>query len=245
MQAPTTLRKATRAALGTLAALAAAGLVLLGAPAWAHVSIDPGTATQGGYAALTFRVPNESDATSTTKVQVFLPQDHPLASVSVKPHPGWHAKVATEKLATPLRTDDGEVTEGVTSITWTSDTRGDAIGPGEYDEFDLSVGPLPEVSSLTFKTLQTYSDGTVVRWIDLPPAAGEPEPEHLAPTLTLLPASSDQEAGDGATTGDGDRDGADGADGGSGTATTALALSIVAVLLGAGALGTSLLRRRT
>jgi uncharacterized protein YcnI len=237
MQAPTTLRKARPTALGTLAALLAACLVLLATPAWAHVSVNPGTATQGGYAALTFRVPNETDSTSTTKVQVFLPQDHPLASVSVKPHPGWQAKVVTKKLATPLSTDDGEVTEGVYSVTWTADSRSDAIEPGEYDEFDISVGPLPEVSSLSFKTLQTYSDGSVVRWIDPPAAEGDPEPEHPAPTLTLVSASDD---GTASSSGDTEDDGD-----GDGTATTALVLSIVAVLLGAGALGASLLRRRT
>ena len=146
-------------------------VVLVAAPGWAHVRIDPGTATQGEYTALSFRVPTESDSASTTKVQVFLPEDHPIASVSVKPHPGWHVQVVTTKLATPLTTDDGQVTEAVSRITWTPDSPTDAIKPGEYDEFDISVGPLPEVSSLTFKALQTYSDGTVVRWID-PPAAG-------------------------------------------------------------------------
>jgi hypothetical protein len=37
------------------------------------------------------------------------------------------------------------------------------------------------------KTLQTYSDGTIVRWID-DTAAGQPEPEHPAPVLTLTAA---------------------------------------------------------
>jgi uncharacterized protein YcnI len=231
-QPSTTLRKATRVALQTLAALAAVCLALVAAPGWAHVSVNPGTATQGGYTALTFRVPNETDDTSTTKVEVFLPEDHPIASVSVKPHPGWQAKVETHELATPLSTDDGEVTEGVSSITWTPDSDKDAIQPGQYDEFDISVGPLPEVSSLTFKALQTYSDGTVVRWIDPPAPEGQPEPEHPAPTLTLLPASDDESANAGDDDGDG-------------TATTARVLSIVAVLLGGGALATSLLRRRT
>ena len=239
MQQPrTTLRKAARVALGALASVASLCLVLVAAPGWAHVTVDPSTATQGGFSALTFRVPNETDSSSTTKVQVFLPQDHPLASVSVKPHPGWHAQVVTKKLATPLSTDDGEVTEGVFSITWTPNAQQDAIQPGQYDEFDISVGPLPEVSSLTFKALQTYSDGTVVRWIDPPAAEGQPEPEHPAPTLTLAPASH-EDAADPASSGSGDSDGSDG------TATTALVLSIVAVLLGAGALGTALLRRRT
>jgi len=238
MQQPrTTLRKAARIALGTLASVAAACLVLVAAPSWAHVTVNPDTATQGGYTALSFRVPTESDSVSTTKVQVFLPQDHPLASVSVKPHPGWHAQVVTKKLATPLTTDDGQVTEGVFSITWTPVSKQDAITPGEYDEFDISVGPLPEVSRLTFKTLQTYSDGSIVRWIDPPAAEGQPEPEHPAPTLALVSAGSDNAAA--ADPAEGDEDGGDG------TATTALVLSIIAVLLGAGALGTSLLRRRT
>jgi uncharacterized protein YcnI len=241
----TTRRKAARVALGALASAATLCLVLVATPGWAHVTVNPGTATQGGYTALTFRVPNESDSTSTTKVQVFLPQDHPIASVSVKPHPGWRARVVTKKLATPLSTDDGQVTEGVFSITWTPDSPQHAIQPGQYDEFDVSVGPLPEVSSLTFKALQTYSDGTVVRWIDPPAAAGQPEPEHPAPTLTLVPASDQDAADPGSPTGSGS--GSSDSDGGGsdGTATTALVLSIVAVLLAAGALGTALLRRRT
>jgi uncharacterized protein YcnI len=238
-QPPSIRRRTTRVALGTLAAVVSACLMLVAAPGWAHVTVNPGTATQGGYTALSFRVPNETDSTSTTRVQVFLPQDHPIASVSVKPHPGWHTKVVTKKLATPLTTDDGEVTEAVYSITWTADSGRDALQPGEYDDFDISVGPLPEVSSLTFKALQAYSDGTVVRWIDPPAAEGQPEPEHPAPTLTLVPAS-DQPATDPSSSGDDSGGGS-----GDGQATTALVLSIVALLLGAGALGTALLRRRT
>ena len=234
MQHPTTLRTTARAALGTLAALGVAGLVLIAAPGWAHVTVNPGTATQGGYTALSLRVPTESDSASTTKVAVFLPQDHPLASVSVKPHPGWHATVVTKKLPTPLTTDDGQVTEGVYSITWTPDSPKDALKPGEYDDFDISVGPLPDVPTLTFKTLQTYSDGTVVRWIDAPAAAGQPEPEHPAPVLTLVPASG----ADGAAAGSSDSGSGDG------KATVALVLSIVAALLAGGALGSSVLRRR-
>ncbi len=233
-QRPTTLRRAARAALGTMAALSAACLVLVAAPGWAHVTVNPREATRGGFTALSFRVPTESDSASTTKVQVFLPQDHPLASVSVRPHPGWHASVVTKKLATPLSTDDGEVTQGVYSITWTPDAPKNALKPGEYDEFDISVGPLPDVPSLTFKTLQTYSDGTVVRWIDEPAAEGQPEPEHPAPVLTLVPASTSGDPADASAP----------SSPSSGTATAALVLSILSLLMSAGALLAVLLRRR-
>ena len=55
-----------------------------------------------------------------------------------------------------------QVTEAVSTITWS----GGELKPGEFTEFDISVGPLPDdADSLTFKALQTYSDGDVVRWI--------------------------------------------------------------------------------
>ena len=234
---PTTLRMASRVALGTVAAVAAACLVLVAAPGWAHVTVNPREATRGGFTALSFRVPTESDSTSTTKVQVFLPQDHPLASVSVRPHPGWHASVVTKKFATPLSTDDGKVTRGVYSVTWTPDAPKNALKPGEYDEFDLSVGPLPDVPSLTFKTLQTYSDGTVVRWIDEPAAEGHPEPEHPAPVLTLVPASSPDDPANASTN-------ASISSSSSGTATAALVLSILSLVMSAGVLVVVLIRRR-
>jgi hypothetical protein len=42
---------------------------------------------------------------------------------------------------------------------------------------------------MTFKALQTYSNGQVVSWIDVPAAGSSDEPEHPAPTLKLTPAA--------------------------------------------------------
>ena len=172
------------------AAVAAVAFVASAGAASAHVTVNPETATQGGFAKLTFRVPTETDTTSTTKVQVAFPTDQPLGFVSVKPHPGWTIAVTKSKLATPIKTDDGEVTEAVSSITWTSVSADSAIKPGEFDEFDVSAGPLPKAASIEFKTLQTYSDNEVVRWIE-PAKADGSEPEHPAPTLKLAPAAAE------------------------------------------------------
>ena len=115
------------------------------------------------------------------------PTDHPVASVSVQPVPGWTVKVDTTKLATPITTDDGPVTEAVSAVTWTG-----KLDPGQFQQFPVSMGPLPtDTDALVFKAVQTYSNGDVVRWID-PTTPGGPEPEHPAPTLTLTAA----EAGD-------------------------------------------------
>jgi periplasmic copper chaperone A len=181
----------TRTLLTRSALIAAAVGVLtlaLAAPASAHVTVNPGTATQGGYAKVTFRVPNETDAADTTRLEVTLPAATPFASVSLKPVQGWTAVADKTKLATPVTVHGTELTEAVTKITWTA-AAGAGVKPGQFQEFDVSFGPMPEVAQVVFKALQTYSDGTIVRWIDEPSTDGS-EPEHPAPTLKLTPAAA-------------------------------------------------------
>ncbi|RSM74913.1 hypothetical protein DMB66_00590 [Actinoplanes sp. ATCC 53533] len=180
-----------------VAGMVAAFTLALAVPASAHVTVNPNTAVQGGYAKLTFRVPNESDTASTTKVEVNLPADTPFASVSLKPVAGWTMAPVKSKLAKPVEAHGTQLTEAVTKITWTA--VGDAaIKPGQFQEFDVSVGPLPEVPQVVFKALQTYSDGNVVRWIDEPTTDGT-EPEKPAPVLKLTAAgATDAAAGSGA-----------------------------------------------
>ncbi|MGW3960912.1 YcnI family copper-binding membrane protein [Amycolatopsis sp. NPDC005003] len=164
--------------------LGAAGVLLAQQAAFAHVTVTPNTGTPGGYTRVAFNVPNEKPDASTVKLEVVLPADHPLASVSVQPVPGWTVTREKTKLPQPVRTDDGEVTEAVTSIVW----QGGQVQPGQFQQFLVSLGPLPkDTGQLVFKALQTYSDGSVVRWIDLPDGSGA-EPEHPAPTLSLAAA---------------------------------------------------------
>ncbi|MET7422665.1 YcnI family protein [Dactylosporangium sp. NPDC005555] len=222
-------------ALAALVA-AAAGALALPAAASAHVTVNPGTATQGGYTKVTFRVPNEKDAVSTTKLEIAIPTDKPIASVSLKPVQGWTAVAESSKLATPVKTDDGEITDAVSKITWTA-TAGAEIKPHQFQEFDVSLGPLPVADQIVFKALQTYSDGEVVRWID-EPAAGA-EAEHPAPVLKLAkkdataPAAVTGAAQDAAdTANDGQTDG------------TAITVGVAGLLLGLAALVAAVLAYR-
>lgn len=165
-------------------AVAAAAVVALAAPAFAHVTVQPGTAAPGDYTAIAFRVPDESDTASTAKVEVDFPMDHPVASVFTQPVPGWTASVEKQKLDKPIKNDDGEVDQAVSKITWTADPTA-KLGPGQFQDFRVSLGPLPtDTDKLVFKALQTYDNGDIVRWID-PSVPGQPEPEHPAPTLIL------------------------------------------------------------
>ncbi|MFF2074983.1 YcnI family protein [Kitasatospora sp. NPDC058162] len=185
--------------IAAVALTAAASVVALAGPAFAHVTVNPGSAAQGGYTAVDFRVPNESDTASTVKLEVNLPLDHPLASVRTLPLPGWSAAVEKAKLDKPIKVHGSDVNEAVSKITWTADP-GTKIAPGQFQEFRVSLGPLPtDADSMAFKALQTYDNGDVVRWIDEAPA-GQPEPAHPAPTLKLTKAAAgDDHHGAGAT----------------------------------------------
>jgi hypothetical protein len=119
-------------------------------------------------------------------LQVFLPTDSPLLGVLVAPTPGWQSSTQTIKLAKPIQTDDGAVTQVTSAITWS----GGHIPVGGYLDFAVTVGQLPaRAGDLVFKAIQTYSNGSVVRWIETS-AAGAPEPEHPAPTLHVTAAGS-------------------------------------------------------
>ncbi|NED16478.1 YcnI family protein [Streptomyces sp. SID9124] len=168
--------------------VAASAVLLLAGTASAHVTVQPqGEAAKGGYAVINFKVPNERDNASTTKLEVSFPTDHPLASVMPQPVPGWNIEVTTSKLAKPLEMHGKTINEAVSKVTWT----GGKIEPGRFQQFPLSVGQLPEdADQLVFKAVQTYSNKEVVRWIEEPKEGAE-EPETPAPVLKLTAAAGD------------------------------------------------------
>ena len=174
------LSRGSALAGAVLAVLAIAG------PASAHVTIGPDTTAKGGSdVELTFRVPNEEGQATTTQVEVDFPTDKPITGVLPEPTPGWTVKVDNLTLAAPIKTDDGTVTQVVQRITWS----GGQLAPGQYQGFQVMLGHLPDdADSLTFKALQTYSNGDVVRWIDVQ-QPGQPQPDHPAPVLALTAAA--------------------------------------------------------
>lgn len=154
---------------------ATVGALLIGAgAASAHVVVSAPDAAQGGYSVLTFRVPTESDTASTSSVKVTLPG---LNSARTQPIPGWTSTV--EKDSADL----------AVSVTWTANP-GSEVGPGQFQQFLLSAGPLPEQETVSFPATQTYTDGEVVNW-DEPMTEDGSEPELPAPTLTLAAAGGD------------------------------------------------------
>ena len=216
-----------------LAAMAAG--LLAPAAAQAHVTVQPDTAPAGGFTRLDVRVPNERDDAGTTKVDVQLPPG--FIAASYEPVPGWKVELTRSKAAEPIDSGEGLKSDTqVSRITWTGDGKQGIVEPGEFQDFGLSL-KMPEGKAgdkLTFKALQTYDDGQVVRWIG-PEDADEPAPVvtleagsagggHGAPAATSGSGSEQQAAPASAPAAPSEDDG------GSDT------LAIVAVVLGALAL---------
>lgn len=173
-----------------------AGFVFIAgsAAASAHVRVTPSTTETGKYSQLTFRVPNERDNASTTKVTVTLPQTDPFLSVSVKPVPGWTVSTATAKLPKPVKDEGTTITEATRTVTWTADAAS-AIKPEQFQEFSMNVGALPKAGQrVLLPADQTYSNGEVVRWSEAPAAAGAKEPERPAPEFEVTAAEPEEAA---------------------------------------------------
>jgi uncharacterized protein len=223
----------------TLAAVTAVAVLAVPGVAAAHVTLQPNTATAGAYTVENVRVPNEQDNAVTTKVDVQMP--HGFVSASYEATAGWTVKVTKTKLAKPMKTDDGPVDEEVSRISWTADGKADGIKPGEFRDFPISVQiPGKAGDKLTFKALQTYSNGDVVRWI------GAPDADQPAPQVTVTAATAEGgHAAMSSTTKAVSEPGTPASSGSSDGASKGLAIAaLVAGLLGIALGGTALVRRR-
>lgn len=157
------IRRTAIAVVATATALVSATGI-----ASAHLTIDAPNAKQGASAVLTFKVSSESETANTTKLTVELPG---LKTARTEPMAGWTSVV------------ERDAAKMATSVTWTADAGGGA-GPGQFQRFVLSAGPLPKEEKVSFRAVQTYSDGKVETWDQTTPAGGA-EPKFPLPVLTL------------------------------------------------------------
>ncbi|NEA66956.1 DUF1775 domain-containing protein [Streptomyces sp. SID12488] len=141
----------------TLAATAAAVLLLLTAgPAAAHVEVESDKAQAlAENVEISFDAEAESDTAGIAAVRVILPKGIAPGDVTYGEGPtGWKFTAA----------DDGYT------------IKGPALKAGVNAEYSVVVRQLPDVKELAFKSLQTYSDGKIDRWIELDESSEQPAP---------------------------------------------------------------------
>ncbi|MGW7135936.1 DUF1775 domain-containing protein [Streptomyces xanthophaeus] len=162
---PIRIHPARGLGLATVGALVLLGLAAGPAAAHAEVSAsDPRALAEN--VTLTFNSEAESDTAGIASLRVVLPSGITPDAVALKDAPtDW-------KLAASA---DGY------SIG------GPALATGTDAEYSITVRQLPDAKSLVFKTLETYSDGKISRWIEVP-TNGE-KVDNPAPVLELKAAA--------------------------------------------------------
>ncbi|MEU1476927.1 DUF1775 domain-containing protein [Streptomyces sp. NPDC005760] len=150
--------------LSVAAAGAATAVILAAVPAAAHTEVEADKAQAlAENVTVSFHAEAESDSSGIKEVRVVLPEGIDPADVTYGEGPkGW----------TFSATSDGYTVKGAELKT------------GESAEYSVVVRQLPDAKEVPFKTLQTYGDGHVDRWIEL-----DENGENPAPTLKLKAAA--------------------------------------------------------
>lgn len=217
---------------------AVAGLALVAGPALAHVSATPTEGAAGSYTVTTFSVPHGCDGSATTSITIKIPDQ--IIEVTPTRNALWNVTKTMSKLATPIKAEDGdEITEKVGSVTYTAKT---PLPDGYRDTFELSF-QVPDAvgTTLAFPVTQNCEQGKKTEW-NQTVAEGEAEPEHPAPTFTVLASTGEDHHGasDEADAAEGEHAEKSEDDGASkGLAYTGLGVGALGLLLGAAALGKS------
>ncbi|MGP4046567.1 DUF1775 domain-containing protein [Streptomyces sp. 2A115] len=161
-------RPRTARRLTVATAVAATAILLTAVPAAAHVEVESDNAQAlAENVTLEFAAESESATAGITELRVVLPEGIAPADVTYGEGPkGW--KFTAE--------DDGYT------------VKGPAVKVGGDAEYSVVVRQLPDVKELAFKTLQTYSDGKIDRWIELGEAGADGHGNE-APVLDLKAAA--------------------------------------------------------
>ncbi|WP_439382832.1 DUF1775 domain-containing protein [Amycolatopsis lexingtonensis] len=139
---------------------AALGVLALAPPAAAQVSIVPDRVDGGGTHTFAFRLANERTDTKSTRLELVFPPTPPVAYVKVDAPPGWTATVRPRPLNPPVEA-------GGTLIREVADTlvvEGGAVAPRQFEQFLVTMGPLPADGKLLFEATQTFANGMVAHW---------------------------------------------------------------------------------
>lgn len=114
----------------------------------AHATVSPPTSRPGAYERYTVRVPNESNA-PTTSVSITFPTE--VRVISFVDVPGWTVSA---------RMDD---TDRALSATWTG-----SLPPHRFVELPfIGVNPAEPVT-VAWPVVQVYANGDTVRWTGAP-----------------------------------------------------------------------------
>jgi len=151
------------------AAVALGALALAAAPASAHIQVRPTVAAPGDPVLFQLTVPNEKDA-HTVEVTLQVPKD--VLPFSFQEPAGW------------TRTLKLNPDESINTVTY----KGKLAQDG-FAQFSFLASTPERDGEIVWKALQTYDDGSTVRWI------GAPDSDNPAAVTKVTKAAARENAG--------------------------------------------------
>lgn len=164
--------------------VASSTLVAFAVPAFAHVATDPSSVEAGASARVGFRIPHGCEGAPTDTVEIQIPE----GVISVKPQfkAGWTVEVEQVDTA-PYELWGKTLTTRVGVVRWS----GGSLPDNQFDDFAISA-KMPDAAGTTLAFPVVQKCGTAQNaWVE-PMNADGSEPEHPAPTLEIVAATTDE-----------------------------------------------------
>lgn len=164
---------------------------------FAHVTLEQPQAETNSYTKATLRVGHGCEGLPTAVLRVQIPSG--FQGSKPMPKQGWTLATVRSKLATPYDNHGTPVTEDVSEITWTANSREAYLADAHYDEFALR-GKTPDAAGpLWFKVTQLCKEGDKTgrtAWDEVPAAdTSTKDLKYPAALLNVIaPASADTKA---------------------------------------------------
>ncbi len=155
--------------------------VAMAAPAFAHVTLEVGTAPAGSTYKATLRIPHGCAGAATIVVKVQIPEG--VIAVKPMPKPGWTLTTTTGAYKQAQDYYGINLTEGVREISWAGGNLPDAW----YDEFTFRgylAKSLHADTTIYVPVVQECEGGKTERWIEIP-AAGKSSDDYRFPAPAL------------------------------------------------------------
>ncbi len=132
---------------------------------FAHINLAENAAPAGSTYKAALQIGHGCEGSATTAVTVQVPEG--FRGAQPIPKAGWTIALQRAKLAKPYDNHGKAVTEDVSVVSWTANSKEAALQAAYFDEFMLR-GSLPkEAGPLWFKVLQTCEKGSA-NWNEVP-----------------------------------------------------------------------------
>jgi periplasmic copper chaperone A len=177
--------------------IAACAVFTVATSAFAHVTLEQSSAEINTYTKATLRIGHGCEGLPTAVLRVQIPEG--FQGAKPMPKQGWTLATMRAKLASPYNNHGTAVTDDVSEITWTANSRDTHLQDAHYDEFVLRGKTPATPGPLWFKVTQLCKEGDKVgrnAWVEVP-AAGNATKDLQYPAALLnvtMPASADAAA---------------------------------------------------